>query len=154
MVNPSLPVPPPLQTPPTKKPSRRGPEACPHSPAWHLDKPLLCCQCGFLPWAWYDSEIRRPAETTLGKSGFSPRCFQISYEEGTASPSIHQQEKVGGPRLVSTRQSHSSLSSAERHTLLLQSTSVMVCVLTHSTWGRHGVSESQRLRWRASHTPR
>ena len=96
-VNPSLPDPPPLQTPPTKKPSRRGPEACPPLASLAPEQTLLCCQCGFLHLGplirlQRSEDQQKPL---LGKSGFSPRCFQISYEERTASPSTHPQEKVG-----------------------------------------------------------
>ena len=74
MVNPSLPVLPSLQTPPTKKPSRRGPEACPPLPSLAPEQTLTLLSVRLsAPWAPdMTPEIRTPAETTLGKTWIFP----------------------------------------------------------------------------------
>ena len=82
--------------PPTTQPSRRGPEAGP-TPSWAPEQTPICCQCGILhigPLIWLQRSEEQQ-KSLQGKSRLSHKCFQVSYEERTASPSIHQQEKEG-----------------------------------------------------------
>lgn len=83
-------------------------------------------------------EIRRPAETTSGEKWIFPQMLSNQLWREDSFPFYPSARKSRDPGLVSTQKTHRSLASTECHTLLLHSTSVGVCVLTHSTWGLPG----------------
>ena len=98
MVHPRGSAPPPLQTPsPQLHSPAGGALRLAPLPAGHLNRPLSAVSVAFCTSGpWYDSRDQKSSRNHFReKVRLSHKCFQVSYEERTASPSIHQQEKEG-----------------------------------------------------------